>query len=159
MESFSRQSGSPAEVSVAKLTNAEKCTPGLFLKWLLFDQLAYLSHSGRLSSCKCRTLYWLFGIFLLFAAGAFSLSSFEPSSSNLSFSSLTGCSLMARWWPIFRALLRIQTHGTYVLILRKYSFSSSIISASILGWKEEFAMDVQCCEKTSWPAACISSVY
>ena len=38
--------------------------------------LAYLSHSGNLSSCKGRTLYWLFETFLLFAAGAFSPSSF-----------------------------------------------------------------------------------
>ena len=55
-ESFSRQSGSIAEISVAKSTNAEKCTTGVFLKWL-FDWLAYLSQSGKLSSCKCRTLY------------------------------------------------------------------------------------------------------
>ena len=37
MESFSRQSGSKAEISVAKLTKAEKCTSGALLKWLLFD--------------------------------------------------------------------------------------------------------------------------
>ena len=40
---------------------------------------------GKLSSCKCRTLYWLFGTFLLFAGGTFSPSSSEPSSSNSSF--------------------------------------------------------------------------
>ena len=55
-ESFSRQSGSIAEISVAKSTSAEKCTTGVFLKWL-FDWLAYLSQSGKLSSCKCRPLY------------------------------------------------------------------------------------------------------
>ena len=55
-ESFSRQSGSIAEISVAKSTNAEKCTTGVFLKWL-FHWLAYLSQSGKFSSCKCRTLY------------------------------------------------------------------------------------------------------
>ena len=53
MESFSRQSVSIAEISVAKSTNAEKCTTGVFLKCLLFAWLAY--HSGKLSSCKCRT--------------------------------------------------------------------------------------------------------
>ena len=50
---------------------------------------AYLSHSGNLSSCKWRTIYWLFGTFLLFAAGAFSPSSLEPSSSNSSVSSFS----------------------------------------------------------------------
>ena len=40
--------GSIAEILVAKSTNAEKCT--------LFDWLAYLSHSGKLSSCKAATL-------------------------------------------------------------------------------------------------------
>ena len=65
----------------------------MLLKWLLFDWLPYLSHSGKISSCKCklRTLYWLFETFLLFVAGALSPSSFEPSSnSSLFFSSLTG---------------------------------------------------------------------
>ena len=39
------------------------------------------------------SFYWLFGTFHVFAAGALSPSSFEPSSSNSSFSSsLTGCS-------------------------------------------------------------------
>ena len=52
------------------------------LKWLLFVWLACLSHGGKLSSCKCRALYLLFGTFLLFAADAFSPSSFEPYSSN-----------------------------------------------------------------------------
>ena len=92
--SFSCQNGSKAEISVSKMTNAEKCTTGVFLKWFLFDWLACLSHSGKLSSCKCWTLCRLFETFLLFAAGAFSPSSFEPSrpSSNSSFSSssLTG---------------------------------------------------------------------
>ena len=39
MESFSRQSGSKAEVSVDKSTvaNAEKCTTDVCLKWLSFD--------------------------------------------------------------------------------------------------------------------------
>ena len=50
---------------------------------------AYLSDRCNLSSCKWRTIYWLFGTFLLFAAGAFSLSSFEPSSSNSSVSSFS----------------------------------------------------------------------
>ena len=59
----------------------------MFLKLLLFDWLAYLSHSGKIYSCKCklRTLYWLFGTFLLFSAGALSPSSFEPSSLKSSF--------------------------------------------------------------------------
>ena len=34
----------------------------VFVWWLL-------SHCSKLSWCKCRTLYWLFGTFLLFAAG------------------------------------------------------------------------------------------
>ena len=55
------------------------------LKWLLFDWLAFLSHIGKSCSWKCRKFYWLFGTFLLFAADAFSPSSFEPSSSNSSF--------------------------------------------------------------------------
>ena len=38
--SFSCQSGSIAEISVAKSTNAKKCTTGVFLKWLLFDGLS-----------------------------------------------------------------------------------------------------------------------
>ena len=49
---------------------------------------AYLSQRGNLSSCKWRTIYRLFGTFLLFATGAFSPSSFEPSSSNSSVSVL-----------------------------------------------------------------------
>ena len=38
MESFSRQSGSIAEISVAKSTNSEKCTTGVFevvIVWLI----------------------------------------------------------------------------------------------------------------------------
>ena len=42
------------EVSVAKLTKAEKCTTGVFFKRLLFDLLANQDHGGTLSSCKCR---------------------------------------------------------------------------------------------------------
>ena len=76
----------------------------MFLKWLLFDWLAYLSHSGKLSSCRCRTLYWLFGTFLLFVAGAVSPSSFEPSFSSSS--SLTGRSRRTLLWspPMLGAL-------------------------------------------------------
>ena len=55
--------------------------------------IAYLSHSGKLPSCKCRALYWLLENFPLrvFAIGSLSPSSFEPSSlSTCLSSSLTG---------------------------------------------------------------------
>ena len=50
MESFSRQSGSKAEISVAKLTNAEKCTTSALLKWLLY---LISFNSGKVFSGKC----------------------------------------------------------------------------------------------------------